>query len=204
MSSFKRFEFASGEVHEKYLRAWGWYIAIFLAVVAFFLSGYNWLYPAFILYHFVLCEFHSPDLDQIGLSKDEGDILRTFKKLKIGLAGAVIVAWWFIYAYFIGLLGGHRSWASHGWVIGTIGRIIFFNIPFAVFLAGWHLYGVANWGYDLWSEIGWGYFYMDKWLSTYLVCQFVSWNIGDGIHLILDTEWAKGRLYQTRTRRAKL
>jgi hypothetical protein len=36
---------------------------------------------------------------------------------------------------------------------------------------------------------------MDFWFVPYMISQFLIWIIGDGIHLILDTELAKGTLY---------
>ena len=42
---------------------------------------------------------------------------------------------------------------------------------------------------------------MEKWFPQYVISQFTAWFVGDGIHLILDTEWAKGRLYEYKSTR---
>jgi hypothetical protein len=130
-----------------------------------------------------------PDLDQIGITSSEGRAMRGTKAggALTGMLGAFWVAYWLIYAYLIGLVGGHRSKFSHGVGIGTLGRIFYFNFPFAVLLGilCWY-WGWSDWAYQL---------YLDVWLVPYLLSQFLAWFLTDGVHLILDTPWAKGRLY---------
>lgn len=196
MKTFRVMEMADGDTHQRYMRAWGWPLVPIIAIALFILSQYDILYLIFPAINYVLCDFISPDLDQLGLTKDDGDMMRTARKYRIGLLGAFSVMWWFLYAYIISWFGGHRSWASHGVIVGTIGRVVFFNIPIAALLFIVYDYGVLHAGWPTWSQIGWRYFYMDVWVKPYLISQLTVWLLGDGIHLILDTEWAKGKLYE--------
>lgn len=190
---------ADGVIHNKYLRM-GWYVIIPLGLIFYILAVLlknksSFLYCFLLYFNFLLCEIIDPDADQLGLTSSEGRVLRFTRKFYLGFFGALFVAYTFIYAYIIGLFGGHRSILSHGILIGTIGRMIFYNLPFFGILYWFYLYGVTemNWNSNL--GIGW-HLYLDIWFEPYLLTQFVSWFIGDGIHLILDTEWAKGRLYE--------
>lgn len=183
------FEFSDGLTHESYLRK-GW-VLIIPIFIFFSIIFQDILYLVFGILNFIICEFIDPDTDLLGLTEADGDILRTFRKIKLGLIGAMIVGYWLVYAEFCLYFGGHRSWFSHGWIIGTIGRMLFFNIPIFGILFWFYLYGVTNWNWLDFSEIGFGYFYMNKWVLPYIVSQFISWNIADGIHLILDTKWFK-------------
>lgn len=190
MSTFRKFELSDGITHEKYLRK-GWFIIIPLGVSFLFLGKLNILYPIFLCINFLICEFLSPDADQLGLVKEEGDILRTFRRFYLGPLGAVIVGYWTVYAEICLYFGGHRSWFSHGWVVGTFGRMVWFNLPLVMGFYQFYLKGVAEWGWHSFGVIGWNYFYMDIWLIPYLITQLCAWEIGDSIHLILDTDWFK-------------
>ena len=120
--------------------------------------------------------------------------MRGTKKYWLGFLGAIFVAYGFIYAYVIGLFGGHRSLASHGFIVGTIGRMIFYNIPMYFIFHFLYGYGLSNWGWT--PTIGvYLSFGMEVWLLPYLSTQFLAWFFGDGIHLILDLKWSKGKLY---------
>ncbi len=188
---------ADGETHLKYINL-GWLIIIPLGIIMFLIKilggeKYSYLYPLFIYYNYFLCQFIDPDADQISITSAEGRIMRLTKKFWVGLFGAIFVSYQFIYAYLIGLVGGHRSIFSHGWVLGTIGRMIFFNAPLILFIYYIYLYATLHWNAPknatLESIFFWNY------LKIYLQTQFLTWMIGDGIHLILDTEFAKGTLY---------
>ena len=123
---------ADGITHHKYLNA-GWYIIIPIGIIitAFLYvleTKYFLLYPIFFYINYLLCNIIDPDADQIGVTSSEGIVLRSTKKFYLGFFGAIFVSYTFIYAYLIGLVGGHRSVFSHGWGIGTIGRMIFYNL----------------------------------------------------------------------------
>jgi len=121
-------------------------------------------------------------------------VLRTTRKFWVGFLGALFLSYSFLYSYVIGLAGGHRSWLSHGWIIGTLGRMVFYNIPLIVFLNVLYSYAISNWGWS--TSVGvLKSFYFDMWGIPYLSMQFLAWLYGDGVHLILDTNWAKGVLY---------
>lgn len=145
------------------------------------------LFALFYSINYSLAIVVEPDLDQLGLTSSEGRAMRGSKRAFFGLFGAFWVMWWFLYAWLIGLVGGHRSVFSHGIGIGTVGRIIWFNLPFAVVL-----YILARyWGWEDW----WYQLYLDIWLLPYILSQFLAWFLSDGFHLMLDTEWSKGILY---------
>ena len=72
--------------------------------------------------------------------------------------------------------------------------MIFYNIPFLLSFYGVYSYGLINWRWNP-SINMYNSFAMEKWYPQYVISQFIAWFIGDGIHLILDTKWAKGRLY---------
>ena len=186
---WKRFN-SDGVTHQIYLRK-GWVFVVPLGIVLFLISGLNLLYPIFTYVNFFICDFVDPDNDQLTLTKADGDILRTFRRFKLGLLGAMIVGYWTLYAELMLYFGGHRSWASHGWLVGTIGRMICFNLPIGAILYFFYLKGYAEWGWHTFSQVGWNYFYMNVWLIPYLVTQLISWSIGDTIHLVLDTKWWK-------------
>lgn len=188
---------ADGRTHEKYLRK-GWAVIIPLGAVLLIAFRWNWLYPLFLYLNFALCDFIDPDLDHGIVTKGEWDALRIAKRYYLGLIGAIFVAYSFIYAY---LIGKHRSWKSHGWIIGTIGRMIWFNLPLGTLVAYMVNHSIVNWGTPSWDIVGFNYYWMNVWLKPYLLAQFIAWSIGDGTHLLLDTEWAKGNLYTPNKRR---
>lgn len=189
---------AHGQIHQQYLIK-GWLIIVPLGIIMFLVVlGRNvqhpLLYPLLLYINYLLCFIIDPDCDQLSLTIAEGTALRASKKFYLGFIGAVFVSSSFIYAYIIGLFGGHRSWASHGWLVGTIGRMIFYNtIPYFIIL-NIYSYGLTHWNWML-SINMYSSFFMNIWFIPYVVTQFIAWNIGDGIHLILDTNWAKGILY---------
>ena len=195
---------ADGLTHIKYLRM-GWYVIIPLGIILWgfvYLFGEtnSYLYAIFLYLNFMLCEIIDPDLDQLGLTSSEGRILRFTRRFYLGFLGALFVSYSFIYAYIIGLFGGHRSPLSHGVLLGTIGRIVFYNIPIFLIFYGIYSYGLINWSWIPAVSV-YHSFAMEKWFPQYIFSQFTAWFVGDGIHLILDTEWAKGRLYEYKSTR---
>lgn len=189
---------ADGITHRQYLRkVWLAIVPIGMAIFLFALGANTpnpLLYPLFFYYNYLLCEVVDPDLDQLSLTIAEGIVLRTTKKFYMGFFGALFVSYSFLYSYIIGLFGGHRSRLSHGWIIGTLGRMVFYNIPFYLLFVNIYSYGLAHWGWSTQTAMQ-DSFYMDIWLIPFLQMQFLAWFIGDATHLILDSEWAKGTLY---------
>jgi hypothetical protein len=192
---------AGGETHHL------WYKKIFIPIVIpislLVTAGLFWfkininpsLFLGFCFIQYWLAGFIGPDLDLPGLNDDDGRMMRFGKKLNslLTIFGYLTVAYWFFYAWIIGLIGGHRSKFSHGIIIGTIGRIIYFNIPIFLGLFFFARYGIAHWNWiNPFYEL-----YGDMWILPYLLSQFVVWNITDETHLILDSEWAKGKLFKT-------
>jgi uncharacterized metal-binding protein len=140
-----------------------------------------------------LASFIGPDLDLPGLNDDDGRMMRFGKKTfpLFTIFGYITTAYWFFYAWLIGLVGGHRSIFSHGVLIGTIGRIIYFNIPIFLGLYFLYRYGMRNWN---WSNPSYE-LYLDVWILPYILSQFIIWSLTDSLHILLDGRWAKGRLY---------
>lgn len=152
--------------------------------------------PFYNIYIFIMCyivfyylgeNFLSPDLDLQSLSGQDARMI-ALRKLNIifGLFGLFWSLWSFIYAW---IINGHRRALSHGWILGTLFRLFFYNIPFVFIL---NMIGTYN-GWFLpqyWYE-----FYCEYWLVSYLLASFCALFFSDGIHLILDTEYAKGKLY---------
>lgn len=109
------------------------------------------------LFGYLLGYICSPDLDQIGLSSDEGRALKIF-----GPFGVLWIMIWLPYAYII----PHRSFASHGWLFSTILRMIYlFGLP--LFLI-WYKFNYIP-SIDL------------------LVGTFLGQLFSDSIHIFLDT-----------------
>lgn len=211
---------ADGKTHEMYLRT-GWYLIIPIGLIWYALSDWNYFYPLFLYMNFGLCDIYvDPDLDHASITKSEHDIKRITKNISpallvpkkvfrgrrwgmirgflshinLGLLGAFMVAWSQIYEYFASLFGGHRG-ISHWIVVGTSTRIIWFNAPPYLFVSYMINYSIVNWGTPSWGIVGYNYYWMNIWLAPYVATQAVAWFIGDGYHLALDTELAKGRLY---------
>ncbi len=153
-------------------------------------------YFCFYLLNYGLGYVIDPDNDAYSITLSEGIILRETKKFHIGFFGACHVSYWFIYAYLIGLVGGHRSPFSHSWGLGTVLRIIYFNIPLVVTLSLFCNFAIIKLGWQMngFNDIS-NSLFLNWWVAPYLLSQFTAWFISDGMHLILDTEWAKYRLY---------
>lgn len=81
----------------------------------------------------------------------------------------IIRWWWTPYA----LITSHRSWASHGFIIGTLVRLGYFILPFTIIL--YILYN--QFGLNLGIILG----YWD-----YILFFILGWFLADCCHLILD------------------
>lgn len=195
-----RCEIADGVTHREYLnKGWFFIFPLGLLICIFSNSSYWYIYLLFTYYNYYWCRYIDPDSDLSVFTHSEAGAVSDLKKINIflGLFGAFFAGYSFVYSYIAGIFGGHRKPFSHGWVIGTIGRMIFFNIPLFLALTYFNNYAVTNWGIENgWTKSIWFNLYMGVWFFPYIVTQFISWNVGDGIHLILDTEWAKGVLYK--------
>lgn len=191
---------ADGKTHLIYYNK-GWY---FIALSSVPLSAgmgllfnsflFGILFFVFYIINYWKCSYISPDQDLLLLTDFEWRLIANGKKKFWWVGGFIatcIVAWWILYGY---ISGKHRSWYSHGWGIGTIGRMIHHNIPFFCFFVG-----INNW------NVYTAYYnnYMGYWLMPYLISQFISWFIADAIHLILDLNWSKGKLYNAKKRKRK-
>ncbi len=206
---------ADGKTHEVYQKR-GWILIVPLGIFLFVVTS-DILYTLFLYFNYSLTDFIDCDTDHPMMTKGEYDALRKFKNMSLGafvpggrrfsklnrilsrfnlgLVGALLVAWMQIYHYISAIFGGHRSWFSHGHIIGTIGRMAWFNTPISYFLWNMVSYAIVVWEHPPWSEIGWNYFWMLYWIPPYLITQFLAWVIADEIHLLLDSNWSKGRLY---------
>jgi hypothetical protein len=187
---------ADGITHDLYLRK-NWIVIIPLGIFLFLLKmkePYAYLYPLFLYWNYNLCRYINPDDDLFSLSLAEGLILRTSKKYYLGFFGALLVADKFMYAYIAGLFGGHRSLFSHGLLIGTIGRMLFYNIQAYVVAIFLYSNGSLYWDWQPVASVQF-LFYFDQWGVIFLTMQFAAWFYADAVHLILDSEYAKGRFY---------
>lgn len=192
----KEVEIAPGHVHRKYLNL-GWIIAL---PVSYFFSifmaeqGYSRFYSfIFCIWNYWLCRLIDPDLDHASLSISEGTGMRFFEK--IWFVGWIFRALWMgmtaIYAGIMLQFGGHRSFLSHSFIVGTIGRIIFFNAPIFYFF---YWKEISEVGVFIWSNMYYRW-NMQTWLIPFYFSQMLMLSIGDTIHLILDTEIVKNVLY---------
>lgn len=198
---------ADGVTHREYLNR-GWYFVIpfglCLSIVFSVTVAYWYMYLFLFYYNYYWCRYIDPDSDLSVFTHAEAGAVSDLKKINIflGLFGAFFAGYSFVYSYIAGIFGGHRSWFSHGLGVGTLGRIVFFNIPFILALTYFNNYAITNWGIENgWTNDIWFNLHMSVWFYPYFLSQLMAWFIGDGIHLILDTEWAKGVLYTPKKRK---
>jgi hypothetical protein len=203
---------APGTVHvlwhnKAWILAWG--MSTLIGIIIFNVSFFRlFVFEIFyILFYLIAENLVSPDIDLISISGQDGRLITFGEKLAVrlkrfgffakiigffvGLPSFFFSLWSAFYAYGCQFFGGHRSWLSHSPVVGTIGRMIWFNILILGMMWILYLYGVSAW---TWKNFGYE-FYLDVWLIPALLGQFLAWNISDGIHLTLDSKWAKGKLY---------
>ena len=183
---------APGIVHvEFHDRLWIFSILVGIGECLFFINipHYNpIIFMVFYIFFYLLGErWISPDFDILGLSSQDGRLLQLRQKnILFGILGLFWVIWWLIYAW---IINKHRSFWSHGLFIGTLGRVVWLFIPF-LFIVNW--IGTLNG----WKISGYWYeFYADYYLVSFVLAAIFGLFSSDMIHMLLDTEWSKGRLY---------
>jgi hypothetical protein len=140
-----------------------------------------YIFFLFYLLNYFMARFIDPDLDQIGLTNAEGRMISKKGGFVLSFVGALNASYWFMYAWGIGWVGGHRSFFSHGWIIGTLIRMVYFNIPVGILL---------DWIIKRFTiSVTWNGLWV--WVAPYFVGQFCAWFLTDGTHLFLDTEFFK-------------
>lgn len=87
---------------------------------------------------------------------------------------SIIRAWWWPYAVIV----PHRHWASHGFIIGTAIRLIYFFIP--IVGLGYFLGNILGMPLD---RINW---HQISTITPYLGIFTLGWFLADCGHLILD------------------
>ena len=172
----------------------------------------------FILFYWIGENIVSCDLDLISISGQDGRAITFGKKdisdklarrigffskiigYAVGIIPFLFSQWSAFYSYTMQFLGGHRNPFSHSLVLSTVIRMIWFDVIFYVMANQIYASGVSAWH---WTGSIWFDLYMDIWLIPVLAGQFIAWSITDVMHLILDSEWAKFRLYTPLTARNK-
>ena len=186
---------ADGVTHLKYHDRL-WIVAIIvMAIIGYILysMGINPIeyIVLYMIFYGIGEYFISPDLDLLSVTGQDGRALTLIKSNVIlgCLLGLPFAMWSLIYSWFMQLLGGHRNPWSHGIIIGTLGRMLWFNLPLT-------LVGIVVSLIMQWPRGTWGYnLYLDLWFPSYIYAQFTAWFMSDLWHIILDTQWAKGILY---------
>ena len=189
---------ADGATHVKYHNRFWIPALICSGILSFLLFKHNILQLIlfnlfFVLNYWMGENLVSCDLDLLSISGQDGRMLTEGKKnIFIGFLGLLFALWSMVYSWIMQFLGGHRNIFSHGIILGTLGRILWFNIPIIFILSNIYSFGVVHWH---WSSNFSYELYLDIWLVPYLCAQFLAWFITDDIHIILDTDFAKNRLY---------
>jgi hypothetical protein len=214
---------APGQIHVAYHnRLWIPAIGISIALGKIFFSN-NFIHLAiyeisFLLFYWIGENIVSCDLDLISISGQDGRAITFGKKdisdklqKKIGFLSKIIgyligiipfmfSQWSAFYSYSMQFLGGHRNPFSHSLVLSTILRMIWFDVVFYLMANQIYATGISSWH---WTGSMYFNLYMDVWLVPILAGQFAAWSITDATHLLLDTEWAKGKLYNPITTKKK-
>lgn len=183
-----------GLTHRKYHKRWQFPVfavsTVVFGIIAISLAVSENLYQAAYVLEFwfwinvwySLGSVIDPDLDLLGVSKSEGEILKRY-----GILGVFIFAYSSLYAasmHYIamkfkvkGLFGAHRSWLTHS-PIGTLIRVIFVNAPLAYL---YQIVSVSLLAFDIRFEFS----HLD--LLVFFAAQLVGLGIADGIHVYLDS-----------------
>jgi hypothetical protein len=143
------------------------------------------LYPLF----YWIGNFLEPDSDLISLSSSDGAMLRLRQiNIIIGFWGLLLAIWSMIYAW---IINKHRSFWSHSIFVSTVIRVIWWNIPIFFILSQ-----IAFYNHWIFEEMFYQA-YSEYWIYGYFLAMFSALFFSDCIHIVLDTEAAKGTLYQT-------
>jgi uncharacterized metal-binding protein len=193
---------ADGITHANY-QSKGWiFVFILVAILGYIAyelkSIFYLLTICFVLINYPLGNICEPDNDLIGTTTSEGKVLRFTRKFSPlgGFFGVIWVNWWTIYAFIMSYFGGHRG-LSHTHILGTLTRIIFFNIPIVVsFFIGAKL---ANIEYIILYKL----LFLEYLLFPYLLGQFLALTISDEIHLFCDSKFFKHYFLKEKTNEAK-
>lgn len=189
---------ADGKTHERYYNSLGWplvFLSIGLVLFLGRLSVNSIILSVFILLNYKLADFIDPDADQLIQVQGDWELYQESKRFGClgGFVGMLIIGYWQGYSAIIAQIGGHRSFWSHSLVFGTLGRMVYHNVPYLILFSLFYLFSSYFWGWSI--DVFIFQFYFDFWLGLYFLGQFIAWSIGDSIHLLLDTNWAKGILY---------
>lgn len=120
------------------------------------------------MFGYVMGYFITPDLDQVGMTSDEGRLMEAF-----GILGVLIVMIFLPYAFIMRFVGfgkkGHRNFFSHTPWISTLIRLVWLYFPF----------------YRIWAS----YFpetHITIWHSFIFFGQWWGLGFADLVHWILD------------------
>jgi len=153
----------------KHLEIWGrWWAALLICTLLTMLLSKNMLIGAAMIMGYFLGRYISPDLDLIGITSDEGRMMRELKVL-----GLLISMWFMPYAYIMRFVGigkrGHRNFFSHYPVISTFIRFLWLFAPLVV--------GITYWKPEL---------FYDQYLQVVTVGLFFGLTYADTIHYLAD------------------
>ncbi len=105
----------AGKVHFHFWK-YGWIFPIVI-VIMFFTVKMPYTVSIGVMLGYLLGAIIDPDLDQIGITRAEG------RMLKIPIIGYLLVAYWTIYGAIF--RKHHRSFWTHGFIVSTVIRFIY-------------------------------------------------------------------------------
>ena len=161
----------NGKVHIRLWKQWS-FLAIIPALLA--LYAQDFLTALCIPLGYLMGAFIGPDLDQVGISSDEGRMMRSF-----GFLGSLFAAWWLPYAYLMRFLGGHRSFWSHLPLISTALRFAW---------GFWPIVGLGTWWIITRNE-----FWVLPIAGRSIIGLISGMTVSDTVHCTADLLAPKGR-----------